>query len=107
MTSQTVGKYAFWLGIILAVVIALVPDINEGVVWAMIILGLIGGWLRVSEKSETHFFLMTLALATFSGSLSELPTIGEFITNALNGATTFLGAAVVAVAFRNIVSWFR
>jgi len=107
MTSSTLGKYAFWVGLVLAVVIALVPDLDPGFTWAMIVLGLIGGWLRVSEKSESHFFLMTLALAVFSGSLSALPTIGDFITDILDGATTFLGAAVLAVAFRNIIGWFR
>jgi hypothetical protein len=107
MSSTMLGKYAFWVGLVLAIVIALVPDLDPAFTWVMIVLGLIGGYLRVSEKSETHFFLMTLSLAVFSGSLAELPTIGAFITDILDGATTFLGAAVVAIAFRNILGWFR
>lgn len=109
MDSKTIGKYAFWAGLILAVVVALVPEENmsEWAVWVMIILGLVGGYLRVSEKSETHFFVMTMALALFSNSLGDLPTIGDFITDILAGVVTFLGAAVIAVAVRNVISWFR
>jgi len=107
MNSQTLGKYAFWLGLILAVVIALVPDINDGVVWAMIVIGLIGGYLRISEKSEMHFFLLALALNATKDSLEFLPTIGDFLTDILFGISVFLGAAVIAVVFRNIVGWFR
>lgn len=107
MTPQTLGKYAFWLGIVLAIVVALVPEINEGVVWAMIVIGLIGGYLRVSEKSEIHFFLLALALNATKESLFFLPTIGEFLTDILSGVSIFLGAAVIAVVFRNIIGWFR
>lgn len=109
MEPKTIGKYAFWLGLILAVLIALVPEENmsEWVVWAMILLGLVGGYLRVSKESELHFFMMTLALAVFSDALFALPTVGEFLTDILFGVATFLGAAVIAVVVRNIVSWFR
>ena len=107
MTRQTLGKYAFWLGLILAVVVALDENINESIGWVVIVIGLIGGYLRVSEKSEMHFFLMTVALFTFSGSLGSFPRIGPVLTDIISGVATFLGAAAIAVVFRNVVSWFR
>lgn len=109
MDSQSIGKYAFWVGLILAVIIAIVPegDMSPWVTWAMLVLGLVGGWLRVSEKSEMHFLLLTLALFATANSLEALPSFGEVITGILTSIATFLGVAVIAVVVRNIIDWFR
>ncbi|MDA1330353.1 MAG: hypothetical protein O3B43_04725 [Chloroflexi bacterium] len=107
MNSMQIGKYSFWAGIILAIVIALWPEPAEWAPWLLIVLGLVGGYVRVSEESESHFFIMTIALALFYNVLLDLPTLGLFLTDVFASIVTFLGAAVVAVVFRNILGWFR
>ena len=107
MDSKKLGKYLFWAGVILAVILALWPDPEEWAFWLMIILGLVGGYTRVSKSSETHFIILTLGLTFFSDILSEIPTLGDFLVDIFGGIALFMGAAVVAIVFRNIVGWFR
>lgn len=105
MDIKTLGKWAFIIGLVLAIIVALVPDINEGVVWAMILLGVFAGWVHFGEGDATAFIVLTIGLALFSDSLFDFPTVGEFITDILFNVATFLGAAVIAVAVRKIVGW--
>ncbi len=107
MNSKKFGKYTFLAGIILAVVIALWPEPTEWSFWLLIILGLVGGYARISKASESHFILLTIGLAFFGSILGDFPTLGNFFVDIFDGLTQFLGAAVVAVVVRNIVGWFR
>jgi hypothetical protein len=107
MDSKTVGKYVFWAGVILAFIFALWPDPADWAPWLLLLLGFAGGYMRVSKESETHFFVMTIALYVFSDLLYELPTIGQVLGDIFSSIGLFLGAAVLAVIVRNVIGWFR
>lgn len=105
MDQQSLARWAFIIGLVLAVVIALVTDIDEWATWIMIILGLFAGWVFVTEDQEHHFFLVSISLVFFSQTLSDLPSIGEPITQLLTSLAVFFGVMVVALVVRNIVGW--
>ena len=107
MNSKKLGKYSFSAGLILAIVIALWPEPTEWSFWLLTILGLVGGYLRVSKASESHFILLTIGLFLFGGLLGDFPTLGLFLVDIFDGLSSFLGAAVIAVVVRNVVSWLR
>ncbi len=107
MDSKRFGKYSFLAGVVLAVVIALLPDPSDWAYWLLILLGLVGGYHRVSKASESHFILLTIGLSFFGGVIGEFPTLGSFFVDIFDGLTLFMGAAVVAVVVRNIIGWFR
>lgn len=108
MDVKMIGKYAFLLGIVLAVIIGVVPaeSMSEWVVWLMILLALVGGWLHISKESESHFILLTIGLALFYGALFDLPSLGETFTGIFDQLTTFFGVAILAIVVRNIFGWF-
>lgn len=110
MDIKSIGKYAFLLGIVIAVIIGLVPaeSMSEWVIWLMILLALVGGWVHISREDETHFIILTIGLALFSRSLNQLPpSVGEGLTSVFDQLATFLGVAIIALVVRNILGWFR
>lgn len=107
MNSKKLGKFAFLAGIILAVVIAIWPEPTDWSFWLLIILGLVGGYLRVSKASESHFILLAIGLSLFGGIIGDFPTLGTLFVDIFDGLNSFLGSAVIAVVVRNIIGWFR
>jgi asparagine N-glycosylation enzyme membrane subunit Stt3 len=105
--SQKFGKYVFWAGVILAVVIALWPEPQEWSIWLLIVLGLLGGYMRISKKSEIHFIVMAVGLKTFTEIIGVFPTLGEFMGNIFSALSFFMGAAVLSIVFRNVIGWFK
>lgn len=105
MDRPTIARWAFIIGIALAVIIALVTDIDDWVIWLMILLGLYAGWEFVTEEQEHHFFLVAISLVFFSQTLADIPSIGKTLTALLTSLSTFFGAMVIALVARNIVGW--
>jgi hypothetical protein len=105
MDRPTIARWAFIVGLALAVIIALVTNIDEWAVWIMIVLALYAGWEFVSEDQEHHFFLVAISLVFFSQTLADLPSIGEPLTALLTSLSTFFGVMVVALVVRNIIGW--
>lgn len=100
-----IARWAFIIGLALAVIVALVPKIDDWVVWLMILVGLYAGWEFVAEEQEHHFFLVAISLVFFSQVLVDIPSVGKTLTALLTSMSTFFGAMVIALVVRNIVSW--
>ena len=110
MDTATIARWAFILGLVVAVIIAIVPDINEAAFWLMVIAGLVAGWTFFTEREAEHnFLLIAIGLAIFSQTpaLAEIPSLGETLTALLVSVATFFGVMVVAIVVRNIVEWVR
>jgi hypothetical protein len=105
MDRPAIARWAFILGLALAVIIALVTKIDDWVVWLMILVGLYAGWEFVAEEQEHHFFLVAISLVFFSQVLVDIPSVGKTLTALLTSMSTFFGAMVIALVVRNIVSW--
>jgi hypothetical protein len=108
MDTRTLARWSFIIGLVLAILIALVGDINEWIIWAMIVLGVFAGWaFFTTREAEHHFLLIAIGLVFFSETLSQLPSIGEPITALLVSVATFFGVMVVAMVVRNVIDWVR
>lgn len=105
MDQKTLARWAFIIGLALAVIIALVTNLDEWVTWVMILLGLFAGWVFVNVEDEHHFFLVAISLVFFRETLGTLPSIGDVMTNLLTALATFFGVMVIAVVVRNIIGW--
>ncbi|MGH2582796.1 MAG: hypothetical protein ACRDFQ_07860 [Anaerolineales bacterium] len=110
MDTATIARWSFIIGLVVALIIALVPDINEAAFWLLVIAGLVAGWTFFTEReAEHHFLLIAVGLAIFSQTpaLADLPSLGETLTALLVSVSTFFGVMVVALVVRNIVDWVR
>lgn len=106
-SSAVVGRYAFLLGILLAIVWAIIAIINPLVATntivlsILVILGIVIGLLNISARETMPFLLATVVLVIMFGFGSTyLGLVGqgsgfEFIGNFLQGLLTYLMILVV------------
>ena len=85
--------------------VGLFAEASGLMVTILVILGLIVGFLNVTEK-EVHGFLMAsvaLLLAGSAGSLlSSIPAIGSILGNILNNFVVFVAPAAIIVAIKEL-----
>ena len=80
-----VGSWAFIIGVIVAILAGFFQSVNMPVViWSLVILGLIVGFLNVTAKETTPFLLATVSLVivtSFGGNqLAAIKYIGQIFT---------------------------
>ena len=97
------GPWAFIAGMVIAVILAL-PFIPVGTwaIWVLGLLGLVVGFLNISEKETQPFLLATIAWILAAGTLIpvlvKLPMVGMFLKRFLENVVTFVGPAAAVVA---------
>jgi ATP synthase protein I len=99
MKLEMVGKWAFIVGLVLAVVVGYFFQ-AEWVVWVLAILGVIVGLLNVTGEETEKFLLAAIAFALSVTALSTVPVLGLQITNVLGYVAAFVAGAVVVVALK-------
>jgi hypothetical protein len=100
--KSVIGSWAFLIGIIVAIVMAFVWDVNTLAALILVIVGLIVGLLNVTEK-ETQPFLMAGAVLVIVSALGQnvlaiVPIISKMLSNIL---IIFVPATIV-VALRSV-----
>lgn len=93
---EKVGKYAFVVGIAVAVIAGLT---DAG--WApaaLAVLGIIVGLLNISSQETQRFLLAAIALMLTATALDAIPAVGEAFAPFVANVVAFLGAAVFIVA---------
>jgi len=102
--EKMIGKWAFIVGVIVAIVAGLVPTLPVKVVmWILVVLGLVVGFLNVGDKESTPFLIATIALMTVGAAgLAAIPTIGTYIGAILVNIIAFVSPAALIVALKEV-----
>jgi hypothetical protein len=98
------GHYSFIAGIVLAVLMALVPQLRgDVVIWVLVILGVIVGLLNITNKETLGFLVSALALIiASSASALTLATIWTGLTSILGNIIIFVSPAAIVVAMKTV-----
>ena len=99
MKLDLVGKWAFIVGLVLAVVVGFIFQ-AAWVVWVLAVLGVIVGLLNVTREDTERFLLAAIALGLSVTALNSVPLLGGAITNILGYVAAFVAGAVVVVALK-------
>lgn len=103
----SVGSWSFIIGLIVALLVGLFTEATGIIVTILVILGLVVGFLNISDK-ETHGFLVaSIALMLAGGAggfLGSIPGIGSFLERILSNFVVFVAPAAIVVAVRELVS---
>ena len=105
-----VGKWAFLVGILIAIFSGLVStSASSGYVAVILIaLGLVVGFLNISVKEAEKFLIATVALLIIGTvSVNALFASGSFagqIQIVLNNFISFVSAAALVVALKTVIS---
>jgi len=101
--ENTSGKWAYIIGLLVALVAAFVVTVSAQV-WSIIlvVLGLVVGWMNVSSKNATAYLVAALgfALAVGAGIQGQIDILGSQIVIIIQ---VILGNVVVLIAAAALV----
>lgn len=106
MTSSKAGRWAFLLGLIVAVLLGFTTFAYSSLV--LVILGLIVGFINISEKETSSYLIAVIALLVIGVAglqvFSILGTgINTWIQTVLASFVTFVAASGLVVAIKSIL----
>lgn len=100
---KKIGHYAFIVGVVLAIIAGIIVTNNPWIVLALVILGLVVGFLNVSAKETTEFLVASIALiAAGSANLTIIPYVGDYLTAILGYIAVFVAPAAIVVALKAV-----
>ncbi len=101
-----VGKWTFIVGLVIAVAGGLGFD-QAWFGWVLAVLGLVVGFLNVSDKESQTFLLAAIALIVAANAVGGIPYIGELVSRIIANLVLFLGGAVLVVAVKSLFAVAR
>lgn len=107
MKLKLVGRWAFLVGLVIAVIASFLTGYETTVALILFLLGLVVGFLNISEKDSSKFLIANIALLTGGiasmGALSMLGVVSTYLTAILGSFVAFVAAAALVVAIKVIV----
>ena len=98
---ETVGRIAFYIGLVVAIIAGWVQIGTTGLM-VLVVLGLLVGLLNVTGKETGRFLLATLALVVAGLALQNV--FGDIIGNILAAYIAFAAASALVVALKEVYS---
>lgn len=106
MGNELIGKWAFLIGLVIAVIAGFITTYATIAVMVLFVLGLIIGFLNISEKDSTKFLVAAIALLTGGiASISALSILGvviSYVDVILGNFVAFVSAAALVVAIKAV-----
>jgi len=109
MASNTIGGWAFIIGVILAVILGAFGGISQWVGIILVIIGLIVGFLNVTGKEVQPFMMagVVLVIVTYFGG-SGIEKLGmTWLSGIFNGILILFVPATIIVALKSVFSMAR
>ncbi len=106
--ERKLGQYSFIMGVVLAIIAGLFVDPitsiwAPGVVFALLILGIIVGFININTKETKGFLIASIALLlTGVANYTFIPAIGPVIQATLVYIRNFVAPAAIIVALKSI-----
>jgi len=97
-----VGKWAFLLGVLLAVIFASVGTMTPEVVSVLVVIGLIVGLLNVNSKEVRAFLLSGIALIIASAFGQNSIGVFPILERMLDALLIIFVPATIVVAIKNV-----
>lgn len=99
------GHWSFVIGVVLAVLAGLMPQLQTvQVMWILVFLGLIVGFLNITAKETQEFLIATVALIIAASSGQVLVQMNTVVSVMLSNIIAFVFPAALIVALKAIWS---
>jgi len=108
MELDLIGKWAFIIGIVIAILAAFVTAVSTTtILLVLFILGLIVGILNIDKKNTTEFLIAVVALLMVGSlgalSVGQLATPVGYLQEILGNFTAFVMAAALVVSLKAVI----
>lgn len=104
--SPEVGRWSFVIGLLIAVLVGLSVEI-PGVAGVLFLLGILVGFLNVGERESSSFLISVIALLGVGVAGLQLGILTPIISNVLAQFVSFVSAAALVVALKQILTYAR
>ena len=101
MRLATVGRWAFAIGLVVAVLAGLLFQ-PTWAIWVLAILGVIVGVLNVTAEDTRGFLLAAIALTLSATALNAIPVVGMAFALILPYVVAFASGAMIVVALKEL-----
>jgi len=101
MNTANIGKWAFILGLVIAVLAGLFYQ-PDWALWVLAILGVIVGFLNVTAEDTRGFLMAAIALTLSATALNTLPIVGTAFSYVLPFVVAFVAGATIVVALKEL-----
>lgn len=105
--EKSLGGWAFVIGLIIAIVIALTGNTANWALYLLVVLGLIVGLLNISDKEVNSFLIAAIAFMLTFGSLSAVFANWLPVARFLQLLVAFVAPAAAVVAFKALFAHTR
>ncbi len=106
MNRELIGKWAFIIGLVLAVLAGIFFQPGWAI-WVLAILGVIVGLLNVTVEETRGFLLASIALTLSATALNTLPVIGTALSYVLPVVVAFVSGGMIVVALKELFQTAR
>jgi zinc transporter ZupT len=106
MNRELIGKWAFIIGLVLAVLAGIFFQPGWAI-WVLAILGVIVGLLNVTAEETRGFLLASIALTLSATALNTLPVIGTVLSYVLPFVVAFVAGGMIVVALKELFQTAR
>ncbi len=107
MGSGKLGSWAFLIGVILAVIFGIIGQADPWLLWLLVLIGLVVGFLNVTDEESTPFMMSGAVLIIASAFGQDVMGSIEIASNILNALLAIFVPATVIVAIKNVFSLAR
>ena len=109
LDTQKLGSWAFILGVLIAVVSGLAAGYMSAyagwVALALVVLGLIVGFLNIGSKEVNDFLIAAIALSMLgisAAGLNFIPMFGPLLVAMVQNVASFVAPAALIVALKAV-----
>jgi len=111
MVDQRLGSWAFILGVIIAIIAGIaggmVVEYSGWITLILVILGLIVGFLNISDKEINGFLIASIALiavgtANLSFMNQLIPLLGDILQSMVRNVAIFVAPAALVVSLKAV-----
>ena len=111
MDMKTFGRWAYLVGLILAIVTVLVGYSANWLSILILVLAIVTGIFYMDTKELTNYGVRYLVLVVVAGALDQFPFVGPYVTDVANAMVGFFGPIILTVLlvfnFNQAVAWFK
>lgn len=100
--NNFIGSWAFLIGVVLAVILGLIGNLNETWTIVLVIIGLFVGILNVAEKETMPFLMSGTVLIIASALGGNVFSDVQVLASVLNALLLIFVPATVIVAIKNV-----
>lgn len=106
MNTATVGKWAFIVGLVIAVLAGLFFQ-PAWAIWILAILGVIVGLLNITAEDTRGFLLAAIGLTLSATALNTIPVLGKAFSLVLPFVVAFVAGAMIVVSLKELFQTAR